>query len=290
MNIDIRFSALEAAKRAMNAPHVDWASSLATLTPPDFMIQLGGSGIEIALDEVECSKDGLLTYKGQQVLLYIKDTRQDRHTLLHDTDKARRFHVADQCPTLEEMRAKNRYDRYVVTNRKDGQFLVDAVDSFNGSIEEIEAPLKVCMNCLKTLDYGEYTSLGYQQRREFWSAFSIKGFFEEFSTHFRNTPKYTDKTSPPSCYSNNWKEVSEKYRERADWKCDCCGVDLSIHKNLLHVHHKNGVKADDLTHNLRALCALCHRNEPSHQRMYVSAANAKIIRQTRLSQGAIGPS
>jgi hypothetical protein len=286
MKIDIQFPTLEDAKNAMGASHVDWVSAQDTLTAPDFMVELSGSGIEITLDEVESTDDGLLSYKGQQVLLYIKDTRQDHHTLLYDKKKSRRFHIADKCETLETMRFKNRYDRYVVTNRRDGMFLVDAVSIQDGSIEEIEAPLCVCKNCLKALSYGDYPSLGYHQQAEVWSSFSIESFFEEHSTSFQKIPKFTD-INAPSQYSDSWKAISNNCRENAGWICQKCAVNLGKHKNLLHVHHKNGVKGDNSPSNLQPLCVSCHRDEPGHRGMNVSAADLKALHFLRANQQGI---
>lgn len=148
MKLDIEFPQLQELVRKMGATPIRWESDLEQLEPPDFIVELGTTGIEIPLSDVETLENGLLTYRGEQVLLYIKDTRQERETLLYDAEKSRRFHVAD-CETLDRMRHEHRFDRYVVTNRRDGLFLVDALASEDGTIEEMEAPLKVCRNCLK---------------------------------------------------------------------------------------------------------------------------------------------
>jgi hypothetical protein len=285
MKIDLHFPSLVSAERTMGASHLDWLSPLETLAAPDFMVQLGREGIEIELDEIEASKDGLLTYMGQKVMLYIKDTRQDKHTLLNDPSSSRRFHVADKCKTLENMRADNRYDRYVVTTRMDGLFMVDAMSMNDGTVDEIEAPLKVCKNCLKALDYKGYANTGYAGQKTIWSQFVIDTFFDEFTTKFRKIPKFTDRTYPPSQYTNDWDNVSEHSRKAANWTCSGCGVVLAEHRHLLHVHHINGVKGDNSTHNLEVLCSQCHQTKPGHQHMYVSAFDRKTIRQEIALQG-----
>jgi hypothetical protein len=283
MKIEIQFPALEAAKNAMGASHVEWVSIQDALTAPDFMIELSETGIEITLDQVKSTDDGLLSYRGQQILLYIKDTRQDHHTLLYDKKKSRRFHIADKCETLEKMRFEKRYERYVVTNRRDGKFLVDAMSKENRAIEEIEAPLCVCKNCLKALNYRDYPSLGYSQQAEVWNFFSIENFFEEHSTSFHKIPKFTD-INVPSQYSESWKSISNKCREQAGWTCQKCAVNLITQKNLLHAHHKNGVKGDNSPSNLQPLCISCHQNEPGHRGMYVSAADLKAVKYMRIEQ------
>ena len=285
MKLEVHFPGLEKAEKKMRAPHKQWASPLEALEAPDFIIKLGEEGIEIDLEEVEGTRNGLLSFKGQHVLLYIKDTRQDRDTLLHNPESSRRFHIADKCSTLEKMREDNRYDRYVVTNRTDGLFLVYAEDYFNGGAEEIEAPLKVCRNCLKELDYQKYDQQGPYQKKEIWRSFSIKKFFDAYSTDFGVKPKYTDKSFPPGDYTKNWGEVSRKHREAAHWVCKRCHVDLSENKSLLHVHHKNGIRPDNLPHNLEVLCALCHRDEPAHHQMNVKQSAIEAIKRARQEQG-----
>ena len=196
MIVNIRFSELEAVKRKMQAPDSKWSSSLGKMASPDFLVELSGIGIEIELHEVEGTDEGLLKYKGQHVLLYIKDTRQDRQTLLYDPESSRRFHIADKCQTLQDMRTDNRYDRYVVTNRTDGLFVVDAETGTRGQTEEIEAPLQVCKNCLKALQHESYDRQPPMRKWQIWKSFSINDFFSQHATHFSNKPKYTDKTFP----------------------------------------------------------------------------------------------
>ncbi len=197
------------------------------------------------LSEVE-SRDGLLTHKGEQIVLYIKDTRQGKYILLHYPEEARRFHVAE-CHTIRDMRWKGRFERYVVTTRHDGKFLVEAVDSD----EEFEAPLRVCKNCLTHLDWK-----GYARSRsvKLWKDFSLQDFFAEFTTFFSSRPRYTDLTAPRGGYAKNWHSLATKIK-RAGWRCDECGVNLSKHQSLLHGHHKNGVTSDDRLENIAVSCA-----------------------------------
>jgi hypothetical protein len=285
MKLDVRFPDLITTKRTMQARDVHWNSSVDMMKVPDFLIELAGTGIEIELEEVTGSDNGLLVYKGQHVLLYIKDTRQDRHTLLYDPDNSRRFHIADKCKTLESMRADNRYDRYVVTNRTDGLFLVDAEDLLSRQHEEIEAPLRPCKNCLKELAYKQYGQKSAPEKATIWRSFSIEKFFAEYSVHFRVKPKYTDQTFPSGGYSPDWVEISKARREAANWTCEKCNVDLHSKKNLLHVHHKNGVRSDNSRQNLEVLCAACHGDEPAHGRMHIPQSSIRNISNLRARPG-----
>ena len=284
MKLEVQFPQLQALVTKMRANPIRWASNLERLETPEYFVELSTRGVEISLDEVEKLENGLLTYRGEQVLLYIKDTRQERETLLYDAEKARRFHVAD-CETLDRMRHEHRFERYVVTNRRDGLFLVDALASEDGTIEEMEAPLKVCRNCLKKLNYDDYEHKSYREKKKEWRSFDIGKFFEKYSSYFRSKPKYTDKTAPKSDYTDDWDVVSKKIREARGWKCGECKVSLKEHRRLLHVHHYNGVRADNSPTNLRVVCALCHKAQPAHGRMYVAPEHEALIMRLRSEQG-----
>ncbi len=227
------------------------------------------------LGEVE-SRDGLLTHRGEQVVLYIKDTRQDKYTLFHDPQKSKRFHVAE-CQTIREMRSKGRFERYVVTTRQDGRFLVEAADSDR----EFEAPLCVCKHCLTQLNWKGYART---KSRKLWLEFSIQDFFAEFTTFFSSRPRYTDLTAPRGGYVKDWPRRATRLKQQRGWCCDECGVNLSQHPNrdtLLHAHHKNGVTSDNSRENLACLCLVCHSEQPYHGRVKLSDAQRELIESLR---------
>lgn len=227
------------------------------------------------LGEVE-SRDGLLTHKGEQIVLYIKDTRQDKYTLFHDPQKSKRFHVAE-CQTIREMRSKGRFERYVVTTRQDGRFLVEAVDSDR----ELEAPLRVCKNCLTQLNWKGYART---KSLKLWVEFSLQDFFAEFTTFFSSRPRYTDLTAPRGGYVKDWHRRATRLKQQCGWCCDGCSVNLSQHPSkdtLLHAHHKNGVTSDNSRENLACLCLVCHSEQPYHGRVKPSDAQRELIESLR---------
>ncbi len=67
--------------------------------------------------------------------------------------------------------------------------------------------------------------------------------------------------------SDAWKFLSEKYRDRAGWQCEQCGVALKDDKQFLHVHHRRGTKHNE-PRDLAALCIGCHAEQPGegHQK------------------------
>jgi len=276
MKLEIDFSALWAAVRKMGAENVDFTidSGGEALEPIDIQLRRGK---DVALDEVETS-NGLLNVQGRQVLLYIPDQGYRIEDVLEDGLKGRRFHVAD-CSTLKEMRAKGRYDRYIATNDLGDAFQVHGVEPVTR--EEISGPanLKVCKNCLKDLNYKNYR---YGNKNQIHKEFEIAAFFEDYSSFFEYYP--SEFRSNTSGYAADWKAVSSKIRASRGYACESCGVNLDSHRNLLHVHHANGVKSDNRENNLKVLCKLCHAEEPMHDHIFVSHAERKESTRLRRAQ------
>lgn len=284
MKLDVSFPGLEKLVRDMDATTNNWQIGQIEMSELESLITDLVDGIEIELADVDSDFGGLLTYKGQQILLYIMDTRQDRETLLYDKKKARRFHFFN-CNVLETMREKGRYERYVVTQRNDGLFRVFATDPMSREIEELEAQLGPCMVCLKELDYRGYADAPKRQRKAMWAEFSIDDLFAEYVTFFANRPRHTDNSAPPPGYAPDWSKVSLRYRELMNWTCQKCGVNLAEHRSYLHTHHISGVTSDNSNSNLRALCVICHREEPGHGRMHIPSDAISLIPRLRIKQG-----
>ena len=208
----------------------------------------------------------LLTHKGEQIVLYIQDTRKEKEVLLYDPENANRFHIAS-CETIRIMKRNGRFERYVMTNRVDGNFLVESMDRFTGETEALEVPLYVCKHCLSELDWCSYRNFSSENQQKLWKNFSLEEFFAEFQTFFQERPRYWDVTVPKGGYPLNWTKISRKTKIARGWRCDCCDVDLSKYHELLHVHHENGVTSDNRSDNLAVLCIFCHSMQPYHQRM-----------------------
>ena len=69
---------------------------------------------------------------------------------------------------------------------------------------------------------------------------------------------------PRDEYGLQWGKISKDIRKRAGYRCSKCQKDFSNNKQLLHVHHKDGVKWNHHTNNLKVLCFHCHKKEPGH--------------------------
>lgn len=289
MKLILEFPELQAQRERIGAPLSEWIIGSTTLDPRQQLLRTLSTGIEIDIDDIDVGPGKLLTYKGEQVLLYIKDTRSSKWVLENEPEKSRRFHISD-CSTLDAMREQGRFERYVVTNNTSEFFLVDWLDPDTNERGETNAALKVCKNCLRTINWRGYdhpadrqeTSSGRRQSKsEIWRKFAIDEFLREYSTFFRSKPTRRDTSAKLNIYVENWASISERRRREVGWRCENCKADLSAHPNLLHCHHRNGVVTDNNASNLAVLCALCHAQQPSHQHMKVPASQAAVILSAR---------
>ena len=280
MRLNVDFSLLEEAVRRMGGTavpvdlEIDVRRGIDPIDPIDIILK---NGFEIELSRIESHPSGMLSYQGRQVVLYIQDQWKNIRDVLADGIKGKKVHVAD-CDTLEEMRRRGRYERYVATNNVSGDFYVTGQDEYGGRVEGA-AKLRVCKNCLRRLDYKNYTGNRNQVFREFeWGE-----FFDSCRPHFARMPTRRAGV-PDGAYTPDWKRASRRYREALKFRCENCGVDLTKHPQLLHVHHINGVKTDDDRSNLKALCAVCHSKQPGHEHMRVSNKDANLIADLRRRQ------
>ena len=278
MKLNISFSKLEKLVRDIVASPITWrsdANRLDELNIEAFLLE----GIETHdLNDVDVTEEGLLTYKGKGVLLYIKDTGISRETNENFPEKSRRFHFSD-CETLEEMREKGKFERYIITMNQSGFFKVDYHEKETGEHGETQARLRVCKNCLKKINYNNYL----KNKEMVFNNLSIKDFFEKHHSNFKQKPKYTDKDAPPSRYTSDWDKISRKEKQLSNWTCKKCKVNLSAHPHCLHTHHKNSVKYDNSQANLEVLCQLCHAEHHHHMKPYSRVTDT--IRQLRKEQG-----
>ena len=287
MKLEVLFPQLDQLVRNMGAEPIQWLPTSEILDPLEGLrVALETRGIDVDLEEVEVADDGRLVFNDEQVVLYIRDTRNLIDDLLHNPEETKRIHLA-WCKTLESMDKRGRFERYVVTKRTDGLFVVEGyTDDSRTKTEELDAKLMACKYCLGHLNYKGYADSKRPRKNEIWREFDIQEFFDKYDTSFKKKPTYTDKTAPKSGYTKDWDSISRKYREAAGWKCEepKCGVDLSNEKSLLQTHHLNGVQSDNRTSNLKALCVLCHSQQPNHNWMSVKPMDELKIMRLRQAQ------
>jgi len=224
--------------------------------------QLATDGRDVSIDDVVVLEDDTLSYKDSRVLIYIRDITQFQHWVP-------RFHIAD-CETLQKMKQRNAFDRYVVATRDDGSFVVNMIGK-GGRVTRKTNQLDVCQNCLNKLRFDGFShDLSRQRRRMIVSEFTIRRFFEKFpKSLFSVRPTGAAETAPLNNYPEDFDEISKRARERRGWRCECCRRDFSrpTDRKYLHVHHKNGMKNENFEENLQVLCLLCHANQPQHSHL-----------------------
>ncbi len=132
-------------------------------------------GVEIPLHSVVADPEETLTWNGARVLLYIRDK--------YSSNARPKYHVSE-CSTLRQMRVQGRIERYVVTNRTDGVFVVKVVDKHTGRVlrKDVQERLAVCHNCLRQLDWDGYRSA--RNTDAVVRAFSPAAFFKVYTNHW----------------------------------------------------------------------------------------------------------
>ncbi len=283
MKLNVNFRALHDCVRMMSAAERKFDVTVTLPVLADVDTLLTGDGIVVELDDIEIKSNGLLSYKGRQVLLYIQDHGWKITDSIENGALGNKYHVA-YCETLDKMHSRGRYDRYVAKHDISGYFYIDGNNKDTDEYEDGETQLKVCKNCLKHLSYNGYTHHG--QNKEIFSSFALEEFFSNYQKYFKFKPKYQAGKNR-SKYADNWRETSSKYRSCVNWVCEKCKVNCIANKSLLHSHHRNGVKSDDSIRNLQALCAECHTKQPSHSHMGLKHEHKQQLQELRLTQGAV---
>lgn len=197
------------------------------------------------------SADGeIFILQNRKVLLYL----QDAGTYYARWQSYPKYHVV-HCLTLQGMQANNQYHRYSATRRSDGKFLV--YPHYSNELTPVE--LVVCKNCLTKLVRQYGTGVFPPEPEEF----PLADWFETFDGHHRSTPAGSSHATFD--YSSDaWRERSRSCRERAEWQCEQCGIDLESAPHLLHAHHKWGTEYNK-PEDLKALCIGCHAEQPGSE-------------------------
>lgn len=241
-------------------------------------------GKEVEIDDLD-SVTPLLSYQGRQVLLYIRDHGFNFDAAVADPgENGKKFHLA-HCKTLEDMKGRSRFQRYVATTRLDGLFTIEASGQYSRNPRSADVALRVCQNCLTHLNYQKSRESA-TLRRTLAERFSITHFFSHYSTAFKHVPVSLDKAASLG-YTMDWKQVSQSTREAARYCCSDCDVDLAQHRHLCDVHHRNGVKSDNRPGNLQVLCRDCHRKKPMHAGIFLTSEHMQIIQRLRGAQGRL---
>lgn len=238
-------------------------------------IQLETKGIDVEnVAEISPLKDHTLIYKGERVILYIRDVSD-----WGNEDRLPKFHIA-LCSTLNNMLENGKKKRYVVSQNESKIFHLNLISG--RSVRELQQPLDVCRNCLEILRWEDYSKTWSQTAKDNCvKSFEISDFFVKYPKAPIQNDGYSDRNSAINQYPDNWNIISYNYRKSKNWICEQCGVNLTTHKSLLQTHHINSQKNDCRLSNLKALCVDCHTHQPMHSHMNNNPNNQRQIQEIK---------
>jgi hypothetical protein len=246
----------------IGADYVEWDGSASwnAFDPFGFRQALRDKGeVDIPFSEIEINSDKTLELFGRKILVYIRDQR-------YAYDSQYRFHISN-CRTLIDAQTHRRYDKYVASINSHGKFMVNIIHGSNWVKKDQEIELKVCKNCLSTLNYHDYLSQDAPAREKIHKDFSIASYFEEYKTQNIRKPNHTNVTAPLNNYTSDFSSIADRLKKDRNYRCEKCGINLQNDTRYLHVHHVNGIKSNNKIENLKVLCIGCHAKEPGHSHM-----------------------
>lgn len=268
-----KFSGFVNIRKKMGIPD-NYVSNFKLNFSNDFKIntwkeKISGTGLVISPTDdnfTHDNPDGLLKYGDEIVLLYIRDqVRYIQKNEVKNIKSSYKYHLT-WCKTMEDMDAKRKFDKYVVSNNTSGWFDVKFVYN-NNEISDIEhIQLNVCKNCLRKLGWKGYGNGIYNT--EIYENFSLTEYFEYVKNNnkydFRKIPMYNSSNARDNVYPPDWEDISAQLKNEVDYRCQKCHWQ-SKDKKGLNVHHINGLKYDCNRSNLIVLCIDCHQKEHSHK-------------------------
>ncbi|MCB1584324.1 MAG: HNH endonuclease [Xanthomonadales bacterium] len=191
-----------------------------------------------------------------EYLLFVAEKNNDYNSveLIQNFHK---YHILG-CSTLEQAKSQGWRDKYKMSNNTNGIFMYRLLENNLVKIKLDNQKLNCCKNCIKKYELTTNKK------------FSLEEFMSEGLTMALNANEFqSSKYAKPNIYSNDWDQISNKYKNDQNWICEGCGIDCSLSelKRYLHCHHKNMDKSNNRYANLEALCIKCHSEQPGHSQL-----------------------
>lgn len=252
----IKFSKLKESLRRIGII-VDKAKDAYTPISPEevSLKEIENGSLEIGTDGIFINgEDGVR----RQVFLYKRAYNMERFG-------KPRFHIC-KCQTIEEfMNSSGEIPEYRRANTR----AVMVLDRSNGNQDTKVEDLPLCKYCAQLI--------GSVSRNMDSAA---------FVEILKNAnPAETDTTQEnlevdSRGYTRDWQEVSRSYRERHNYTCERCGVQVTpFETEYMQVHHRNGDKTNNRDSNLECLCIKCHSEvDPTHVRNFSTRTQQMLIR------------
>jgi hypothetical protein len=156
-------------------------------------------------------------------------------TFIEKNGKLPSFHVCN-CKTMKE------YSGFVLASKMPVKVYC------RNRNQELQEPqrLPLCGNCVLESQKGLYKMVA---RGKPWY---------DYVLDYASSNNKIAKTTKTDGYGVMWKQISEAVREKNNYCCNKCSLDLSDEKYFLEVHHIDKIKTNNQYNNLKPLCVLCH--------------------------------
>lgn len=116
------------------------------------------SGLDIDINETVSSENGFIKYNEfDKLVAYIRDQRYNND----GTFSLRKFHIAYNCETLSDSRKSGDASKFKIVQNKSPEFIINILSSDARTVikANVKEKLFVCRNCLKALNYKNYSKV-----------------------------------------------------------------------------------------------------------------------------------
>lgn len=181
-------------------------------------------------------------------------------------EELHRIHLYE-CQTIKTAKKEGWKDKYKGEYKKNEKYNYTFIKDNKVIHKFQDQKLFICKNCTKMANKERGTTYSHNK-------FPVKDYLkkddDKYSKFFESLSPAG--TSPTNIYNNNRSSKIKRnaVKEKANWGCmelECPYSDISYDKKYVHVHHKDMIKSNDSSENLKALCIYCHSQKPQHHRL-----------------------